>query len=215
MQQWLRDATNTVEILDGDKQRGKAVLHQLQISPRASMGTIAFETGGILFDYGWLRFLGSGSERMQGNLLSWNTMRDRLGLQGALIVAYDVVGGFFAMNGGAFPGERGNIFYMAADTLKWQDLQGSYSQLLSWATTGNLERFYRNMRWPGWKEEVSKLSGDQGLSIYPFLWTSTDIPISERSRRAVPMIELWNIEQDLARQMQNLPPDTPIRINFI
>jgi Protein of unknown function DUF2625 len=213
-QQWLQEATNTVEVLRGDRKQGAAIFHQLQVSPRSLLGTIALETGGILVDHGWLRFLGSGSERMKGNLLTWNSVQDGYGLRDAFIVPHDVLGGFFAMNGGAFPGERGNIYYLAPETLKWQDLHGSYSQLFSWALTGNLEQFYQNLRWPDWKDEVTKMSGDQGFSIYPFLCTSTDIPVSERSRRAVPMTELWNIDQDLARQIQNLPVGTPIRINF-
>lgn len=83
-----------VEILEGDKEQGKAVLQQLGVSPRSLMGTLALEIGGILIDHGWLRFLGSGNESMKGNLLSWNTIKDGFGIQQAFIVAHDVVGGF-------------------------------------------------------------------------------------------------------------------------
>ncbi len=215
VQQWLQEAKNVVEVLEGDKEQGEAVLQQLRVSPRSLMGTLALETGGILVDHGWLRLLGSGSERMKGNLLSWNSIKDGFGIQEAFVVAYDVVGGFFAMNGGAFPGEKGNMFYMAPDALAWQNLGGSYSQMFSWALTGNLDQFYGNMRWPGWQDEVRNMNGDQGLSIIPFLWTGTkEPPVAERSRRAIPMKELWNFEQDIARQIQHLPPGTPIKINF-
>ena len=33
-----------------------------------------------------------------------------------LLVADDVLGGFFAINGGAFDGKAGNIFYYAPDS---------------------------------------------------------------------------------------------------
>ncbi|HLX39691.1 MAG TPA: DUF2625 family protein [Ktedonobacteraceae bacterium] len=215
VQQWLQKAKNTVEILAGNREQGEAVFQHLRVSPRSLMGTLALETGGILVDHGWLRFLGSGNERMKENLLSWNAIQDGYGIQQAFIVAHDVVGGFFAMNGGAFPGEKGNIFYMAPDTLAWQNLGGSYSQTFSWALTGNLDQFYGTMRWPGWQEEVGKTNGDQGLSIIPFLWTGTkEPPVAERSRRAIPLQELWRFEQDIARQIQHHPPGTPIKINF-
>ena len=210
----LQEAINAAEVLQGNRIQGEMLLHQLQITPRSLVGTIALETGGIFFDYGWLRFLGSGCERMRGSLLSWNLVKGQPMLQNAFIVAYDVVGGFFVMNGGAFPGAKGDIFYMRPDSLKWQNFHGSYSQLFSWATTGNLEQFYQNMRWPDWKDDVIKLNGDQGFSLYPFLWANTEMAITERSRCVVPMIEMWYLQQDLAHQIQNLPPGTPIRLNF-
>lgn len=214
-QQWLHEATNTVEVLPGDSKQGAAIFQQLQVSPRSLLGTLALETGGIFVDHGWVRFLGSGSERMHGNLVTWNSAKAGYGLRDAFIVAHDVLGGFFAMNGGAFPGERGNIYYLAPETLKWQDLHGSYSQLFSWALTGNVEQFYQPLRWLDWKDEVTTMSGDQGFSIIPFLWTGAEPPISERSRRIIPMTELWGVQQEFARQIGDAKPGTPIRIHLI
>ncbi len=66
-----------------------------------------------------------------------------------------------------------------------------------------------------WKEEISLLHGDQGYSMYPFLWAKTDVSIAERSRRAVPMIELWNLGQDLAQKLNQLPDGVPIKLHFL
>lgn len=214
VQEWLAKASTPVEVLPADRRQGEEVLLHLQVTTRSPLGAIALESGGILIDHGWLRFLGSGSERMKGNLLNWNSEKDGNGLKGAFIVAYDVLGGFFAMNSGAFPGKTGNIFYFAPETLRWQDFHGSYSQLFSWAIMGGLEKFYQGMRWPNWQDEVSRMSGDQGFSIIPFLWTGSKPPIAERSRRAVPMTELWGLQQDLARQIGDAKPGTPIKIHF-
>lgn len=213
--QWLDNARNDVEILQKEKSQIELIFRELQISPSTLLGTIITETGGIFFDHGWLRFLGSGSERMQGNLLSWNPKNGKCNLEGAFIVAYDVIGGFFAINGGAFQGDYGRIFYLEPDTLKWRNLGGTYSQLFSWAATANLDMFYTNKRWLNWQKEVGELSGDQGLLVYPFLWEAIDRPIIERVRRVVPMMELWQIEQDLASKIQELPAGTQIKIDFI
>mgnify|MGYP000969392700 FL=1 len=37
-------------------------------------------------------------------------------MPGYLLVADDVLGGFFEINGGAFDGKAGNIFYYAPDS---------------------------------------------------------------------------------------------------
>jgi Protein of unknown function DUF2625 len=216
VQQWLASAQHSVEVLKGGRESGEAILHRFGITSRSAMGAVALETGGILFDHGWLRFLGSGAERMRGNLLNWNmTSADEPLLAGALLVAHDVMGGFFAVNGGAFPGESGRIFYMAPDTLQWEGLDLSYSGLLHWGATGDLAAFYESMRWPGWEEEVSQLSGDQGISVYPFLWANADIPPAERSRRPVPLTELWRMQQEIARQIEHLPDGATVRIEVV
>ncbi len=217
VQEWVTKARNNVELLPANRGRGEEVLLHLQITTRSPLGSVALESGGILIDHGWLRFLGSGNEQMQGNLLFWNAKGEILKdqpLTGAFIVAHDVLGGFFALNGGAFPGALGSTFYFAPDRLKWESTKLSYSQLLQWALNGDLDIFYKGMRWSGWKDEVSRMSCDQGFSIIPFLWTGPKPPIAERSRRAVPMTELWGLQQELARQIGDARPGTPIKIHF-
>jgi len=217
IQGWIDVAHHSVEVLDVNQVRADEVLLSLQVTTRSPLGAVAFKTGGMLIDQGWLRFLGSGHERMHGDLLSWNTKGDILEshlLNNALVVAHDAVGGFFALNGGAFPGRPGGAFYFAPDTLEWKNTNLSYSQLLNWAMAGNLALFYENMRWPGWEQDISTLEGDKGIAFYPFLWANREIPIVKRSRRAVPMEELWRLHVDLAQQLKDLPEGTPIRVNF-
>ncbi|WP_201362027.1 DUF2625 family protein [Dictyobacter formicarum] len=173
VQELIATARNQVEVLGSQRTRGEEVLLHLQVTTRSPMGAIALETGGILIDHGWLRFLGSGHERMHGNLQSWNTHgspAESYTLDGGLVIAHDAVGGFFALNGGAFPGKPGTAFYFAPDTLKWETTNKSYSELLAWALSGDLEIFYGNMRWPGWENDLASLTADQGMSISPFLF---------------------------------------------
>ncbi|WP_257638033.1 DUF2625 family protein [Campylobacter concisus] len=44
-----------------------------------------------------------------------------------LLAANDVLDGFFAINGGAFGGKAGNVFYCVPDSGKWEDAQLGYS----------------------------------------------------------------------------------------
>jgi hypothetical protein len=167
------------------------------------MGAMVYETGGLLIDQGWLRILGSGDSRLPRSLPGWNKGRTRNEGEASpslLVVADDVVGGSFAINGGALGGPHGQVHYFAPDRLEWESLDRGYSDFLQWAFRGDLERFYEGQRWQNWTAEVSTLAGDQAFSIYPFLWAEGP-PIGERSRKAVPMAELFELQFDIQRQL--------------
>ena len=57
------------------------------------------------------------------------------------------------------------------------------------------------------------LTGDQGISIHPAPFVKEGGPIAERSRRPVPMEELWGLQRDLAAQLLGssvvIRPDNP------
>jgi hypothetical protein len=203
VQEWVRSATNAVEVLPpSDPQRAESLV-QLRVTTRSPMGAVVYETGGILVDHGWLRLLGSGHPRLPRSLPGWNrgrTWADPQESPPLLLVADDVIGGFFALNGGVLPGAPGSTFYFAPDTLDWEDLRFGYTAFLQWALSGDLAQFYASSRWPGWEAEVKQISGGQALSIYPFLWAKGP-PISERSRRPVPVEEVYGLQQDIARQL--------------
>ena len=95
IREWMHGAVNECVLLPPSPQR-EQVLLQTQVSTRSTMGAIAYETGGVLIDGGWLRFLGSGHERINRTLPDWNEGRSK----GFYLVADDVVGGYFAINGG-------------------------------------------------------------------------------------------------------------------
>jgi hypothetical protein len=214
VQEWLAGAAFPVEVLPGDRATGEKTLLGLQVTTRSPLGAIALECGGLLVEHGWLRVLGSGAARMQGSLLTWNGLETgpiAEALRGGLVVAHDVVGGFFALNGGGLLGNSGNVCYLAPDTLQWEDLSIGYSAFLQWAFSDRLSSFYTDLRWPGWEPEVQQLSGDQGFSIYPPQWAREGSPVGMRSRRAVPMTELWNLQHDIAHQLRHLPLGSTVR----
>ncbi|HEU0026524.1 MAG TPA: DUF2625 family protein [Ktedonobacterales bacterium] len=106
IQSWTAASGRLIEVLPAERPRGEATLIALQVTTHSALGAMALETGGILIDHGWLRLLGSGGQRMRGDLCSWNGFdgRDEITpLKDALIVAHDAIGGFFALNGGAWP----------------------------------------------------------------------------------------------------------------
>ncbi|MDU2360407.1 MAG: DUF2625 family protein, partial [Campylobacter concisus] len=124
IEEWLKEAKNDYEILPRDESRAQKELLGLQVTTRSPMGALVYGCGGIVIDGGWLRLLGSGCERMKRGIYSFNLGKSfsKAGqMPGYLLVADDVLGGFFAVNGGAFGGKAGNVFYYAPDSGKWED----------------------------------------------------------------------------------------------
>jgi hypothetical protein len=190
---WIAEATNPVEVLPVDGAAREPALLKLQVTTRSPMGAIVFETGGLLVDTGWLRILGSGHPRLPRTLPEWNAGRTWLKADSSppcLLVADDVLGGLFAINGGGLRAKPGSVCYFAPDTLAWEDMEMGYSDFIWWALTGDLAKFYETWRWPNWQNEVASLTGDQGFAVYPFLWAEGS-SIAERSRSVVPMAELF------------------------
>ena len=191
---WISQAGNPVEVLERDPARAEATLLAIQVTTRSPMGAVAYETGGLLVDRGWLRILGGGGPRL-ASLADWNGLSGLAvvePLEGAMVVAHDAVGGLFALNGGRFEGEPGGTHYFGPDGLRWEDLRVGYSDFLWWALSGDVSGFYAALRWPGWEDDAAAIAPDEGFSLYPPPFTAEGRPIERASRRPVPMTELWD-----------------------
>jgi len=206
---WMRDASRPVEALPPSRPANEDVLVALQVTVRSPMGAIVYESGGVLVDHGWLRILGSGHARLSRSLSAWNAGRE----QSFLLVADDVVGGFFAVDGGGLGIRPGQVAYWAPDTLRWEGLDMSFSDFVQWTMSKDLASFYELYRGPDWERRIKAISGDQAFLIYP-------LPIMKgpayhvREWRVVPVAELYGLEQDVAAQVRDLPPGTKIQIEL-
>ncbi|MFE4959079.1 DUF2625 domain-containing protein [Streptomyces sp. NPDC056653] len=209
----------SVEVLPPDGDLGTASLLQLQVTARSYLGAVTLHCGGLLVDGGWLRFFGSpadGAAHGVPSLARVNRFPGALDpawqAYPGLVVAHDVLGGVFALNGGApanagRPGEAGEMVYFAPDSLRWEALGVSHSAWMAWLVSGALDEFYADLRWPGWKDEVRALNSDQGLSLFPPLWSAeARQDLSATTRRAVPMAELLGVARDSCRQFDGVDP---------
>lgn len=195
VQSWVAGATNPVEILQApsDAERGRA-LFETQVTTRSPMGAVLYESGGLFIDHGWIRVLGAGHSRLPRSLPRWNLGRS-YGVAGEsppfLLVADDVVGGFFAIDGGGLAVHTGKVCYFAPDSLAWESTDLGYSEFLIWCFSGDLAQYYKDFRWPGWQDETQRLGGDLTFAFYPFLSCSGPT-IVDRSRRAVDVAEVYD-----------------------
>ncbi|MEU1898232.1 MULTISPECIES: DUF2625 domain-containing protein [Nocardiopsis] len=192
-----------VRALPVDPERGRTCLHRLQVTARSFLGAMALESGGLLLDGGWLRVHGGGGAELPG-LGEVNDLSAAVvyGPPPRLVVAHDVLGGVFALNGpaaegGDYPGRPGEMVYFAPDSLEWEPLETAYSGWMLWLLDGHLEDFYRALRWPGWREEAEALDLTRGLSLHPFPWTSeARQDMAATSRRPVALGELTGAHRE-------------------
>ncbi|MGO9113585.1 MAG: DUF2625 domain-containing protein [Thermoguttaceae bacterium] len=203
VQDWLREASNPVEGLPPVEANRKSALVATQVTTRSPMGAIIYETGGILVDHGWIRMLGSGCDRLPRSIADWNlgrTYQESGERPPCLLVADDVIGGFFALNGGGLSGKVGSMFYFAPDSLRWEPMKMAYSDFVYWCFTGDIAKYYTDYRWQGWQEDVKNLPGDKVFGFYPFLWAKAE-SLESRSRRPIPIAEQYDLQFDIAKQI--------------
>jgi Protein of unknown function DUF2625. len=199
VKKWIDQAKNKVEILPCERQRAEKSLIHAQVTTRSLMGAIIYETGGLLIDNGWIRILGSGSDRMKRTLPDWNKGKSfsEFGEPAPyLLVADDAIGGFYAINGGFWGEDTGNLYYFAPDMLQWIPLEMEYSQFLLFCFETDMDEFYPGMRWDGWQQDVMHLRPDYAYSFFPFLWTEEAKDINTIERNAIPIEEVYSFNME-------------------
>lgn len=204
VKQWIDAAKNKIEVLPVDTTKAKDALHKTQVTTRSPMGAVIYMTGGILVDDGWIRILGSGSQRLSRSLPEWNKGKafKANGKQPPfLLIADDVLGGFFILNGGAFGNDLGKVYYWSPDNLEYEPLDITYTGFLYFCFNNDLDKFYEGYRWHNWKTDVSKLTGDQVFNFFPYLWTKEGKDLNKVSRKAIPVEEQYNLNLDFRKQL--------------
>jgi hypothetical protein len=197
VQQWIKEADNKVEVLPKTTSKADAELVKSQVSTKAPLGAVIYETGGILIDGGWIRILGSGSSKLKRGLMEWNKGKSYIkdnDQPSFLLIADDPIGGFFAINYGALgKNDYGKVFYFAPNSLQWESLDIGYSEFLMFCFSGDLKQFYKDLRWTEWKKDVATLSPDNGYKCMPDIWSKAATDINRLNRSVIPIQELWNM----------------------
>ncbi|SEN94638.1 Protein of unknown function DUF2625 [Flavobacterium sp. CF108] len=204
VEDWIKTATNKVEILPVDAVKAKDALYKTQVTTRSTMGAVIFNTGGILIDDGWIRILGSGSSKFNRSLPDWNKGKsfNEFGETPAfLLIADDAIGGFYFLNGGGLGTDVGKIYYFSPDNLEFEQLDITYSEFLGFCFSNDLDKFYEGNRWKDWRTEVSKLKGDEVFNFYPFLWTAEGSDINKNTRKIISVQEQYSLNLDLRKQL--------------
>ena len=200
-------------VLDPDPERCRATLHQLQVTARSPLGAITLNTGGILAFDGWLRIYG-GSGGGPGGLPGMaevngfpETVQESWQPPAGLIIAHDVLGGVYVLNGMApeqhgRPGRPGGVVYFSPVTLTWHDLELGHSHWLGWLLDGGATSHYHDVLWPTWRGEVAELGLRDGITVYPFLWSQeAQEDMASTSRKAVPLGQILDLHASSCVQL--------------
>jgi hypothetical protein len=184
IQEIISSATNPVEVLPKDETLARNALYQVQLSTRSPIGALVYETGGLLVDNGWIRVLGSGSRQLNRNLPAWNkgkSYRQEGEAPVFLLIADDVIGGFYAINTGGIAEQEGigSVFYFAPDTGEWENMEIGYTEFIGFCCKGDIDGFYEGSRLPGWQKTIADLSSDQVLL----------------DQRIISVAEAWELEK--------------------
>lgn len=204
IQEWMAEAKNRYRILPKTSQRANQELLDAQVTTRSIMGAVIYETGGILINKGWIRVLGSGSPELDRGIMSWNKGKSfqKNGDQPTfLLVADDVVGGYFAINAGALGPNMGTIHYLAPDTLQWENLEVGYSDFLHWLLTGPVDTFYETFNWKNRDLDLERVDGNHTISFVSFLWTNEGQDLEQTDKRIIPVEEHYALTLELQKQL--------------
>lgn len=195
----IKEATNKVTVLPKDQSRSEEELVKSQVSTKSSMGSVIYETGGILINDGQIRILGSGSDQLKRTLMEWNRTKSYL-KDGEtpffVLIADDPLGGFYAINGGGISNEQehlGKIFYFTQRRAQWANLSMGYSDFVNFCFKGDLSQIYSLMTWDGVEAEMKAVPGDSGLAFDPYPWTEEALDLKPVKKTVVPIQELWDL----------------------
>jgi hypothetical protein len=197
IREWVRDSEVPCEVLPPSPDRD-SILLGVQVTTHSILGALAYETGGLMIDDGWLRLLGSGHARLPRSLTSWNQGRS----DGFYLVGDDVAGGFFAINGGGLGPQHKNVYYWSPDNLEWEDLGLGFTEFVGSFLTKKIEAFYEDLRWSTWREDTGGLCGDRCYVFFPFLWTKEG-SVESSHRSEVPVAEAFDMKVDIVKQLNN------------
>jgi hypothetical protein len=192
-------------VLPPDPDRCRATLLQLQVTARSPLGAITLNTGGILVHDGWLRVYGGSGGGPAGlpSMAEVNGFPDPVepgwSPSAGLIVAHDVLGGVFALNGMApeqhgRPGVPGGVVYFSPLTLTWQEMEMGHGQWLTWLLDGGAAGHYHDVLWPTWRTEVAELGLRDGITVYPFLWSQeAQQDMAATTRKPAPLDQILSM----------------------
>ncbi|MEV6238285.1 DUF2625 family protein [Lentzea sp. NPDC051838] len=204
--------------LPPDSEACRATLLQLQVTARSLLGAVTLNSGGLLLHHGWLRVYG-GSGADLPSLAEVNGFPadpdPSWAPQAGLVLAHDVLGGAFALNGMdcasyGRPGEPGQVVYFAPDSLEWETFDGGHSAWLMWMLEGGLEEYYSTVFWPTWRDEVAQLGLRDVITMFPPLFSKEGAEdVAGTTRSAVSMREQLAFQADFAGQF-GLPDPGPL-----
>lgn len=191
---WASKAKNPLKLLPVDSARAQFAIFQLGIPLHSTLAAFIYHCGGMTVDHGWIRVIGSGNTGFERGFLDWNKDRKayRPDSTELILIADDVVGGLFGLEKRSDGDiENSLVYYYGPNSLRWETVGLSYAGFIRYCMNGDLNQFYGDFKWKGWREEISVINTNQVISCYPLLWTKEGKELKV-NRKVTAINSLWN-----------------------
>lgn len=188
----LKSSTKNIKILNSIYNNS---LNNLNIDENSVLGQVIINTGGIFIE-NYIRLFGSGDEENSYNIYKYNLELKKYFDDNMIIIGNDIFGGLFSLNR-----EKNNILYFAPDTLEWEDLDITYKEFIKFVTSERIDEFYKSYKWSTFQEDIKKVKFNEGILIYPFLW-SNECNIEKAKKDIVPFSELLQINMEFKKKFE-------------
>ncbi|MBS6600761.1 MAG: DUF2625 family protein [Clostridium sp.] len=188
----LKSSTKNIKILSSNYNNS---LNNLNINENSVLGQVIINTGGIFIE-NYIRLFGSGDEENSYNIYKYNLELKKYFDDNIIIIGNDIFGGLFSLNK-----EKNNILYFAPDTLEWEDLDITYKEFIKFVTSEKIDEFYKSYKWSTFQEDIKKVKFNEGILIYPFLW-SNECNIEKAKKDIVPFSELLQINIEFKKRFE-------------
>ena len=188
----LKSSTKNIKILSSNYNNS---LNNLNINENSVLGQVIINTGGIFIE-NYIRLFGSGDEENSYNIYKYNLELKKYFDDNIIIIGNDIFGGLFSLNK-----EKNNILYFAPDTLEWEDLDITYKEFIKFVTSEKIDEFYKSYKWSTFQEDIKKVKFNEGILIYPFLW-SNECNIEKAKKDIVPFSELLQINIEFKKKLE-------------
>lgn len=139
-----------------------------------------------------VRILGNGDNISWQDIIEFNLQYKKIIDEQKILVANDIFGGLFCINGQELKENNETIWYFAPDLLEWMDLELNYFDFIKSISSANFEIFYKDFIWKSFYNELNNVKYNQGVFVYPFLW-SKECEINSAEKNIISISEIISL----------------------
>jgi len=88
----------------------------------------------------------------------------------------------------------GKVYYFAPDSLEVEPLDFTYSDFIDFCFNGNIDGFYKGLRWKNWEEDFKSLNTNEAFIFYPYLWTKEGKNINSVQKNKVSIEDIYRLK---------------------
>ena len=180
----LQSSERKIEIVENENPRAPMILKWAKIKEHTDLAAVISNCEQIIVD-DWVHVFGSGKGADGQTVFMLSSLADEDFMKHGIVVAKDVLGGLYAICMNEMDDAYGDIFYLQPECLEWENSGMSYSEFLVWLAHEDLDAFYQDVRWEGWRDVTSHINIESALKFTPEIWMA-NCDISAAPRQIVP-----------------------------